>query len=132
METEENNKKEEVKNKKEESTLKKKRGRKRINPRPTINEQKKFFIDYTNESKKHELVIRLVNEANNKEYGREITFKDLVDCALEKLTSRDIEKVKENSLGEMDKVNMQLEKHNLKHGTSLTLGEFLVKQLKIS
>ncbi len=119
-------------NKKEGSTIKKKRGRKRIKEKPTILDQKKFFIDYSSEPKKHELVVKLVNEANQKNFGKEVVFKDLVDFALKKLTTKDLEKIQESTLGEMDKVQMLLEKHNLKHGTNLTLGEFLVKQLKIS
>lgn len=125
------NTKTEEKNK-EGSTLKKKRGRKRTKEKPTILDQKKFFIDYSSEPKKHELVVKLINEANQKNFGKEVIFKDLVDFALKKLTTKDLEKIQESTLGEMDKVQMLLEKHNLKHGTNLNLGEFLVKQLKIS
>lgn len=111
---------------------KKKRGRKRIKEKATIRDQKKFFIDYSKEPEKHDRVIKLVNEANEKQYGREITFKDVVDYALKKVTSKDLEQIQNEALGEMDKVQMLLEKHNLKHEANLTLGEFLVKQLKIS
>lgn len=40
----------EIKNK--EGIQKKKRGRKRIKEKVTIKDQKKFFVDYTNEPKK--------------------------------------------------------------------------------
>ena len=62
----------------------------------------------------------------------QITFKDLVDYALGKIGPKDLDKIKTLSLQEMDKVQMMLEKYNSKHGTSLSLGEFLVKQLRIS
>jgi hypothetical protein len=120
----------EIKNK--EGIQKKKRGRKRIKEKVTIKDQKKFFVDYSNEPKKHELVVKLITEVNKKDFGREVTFKDLVDFALNKVTDKDLEKIQEMTLGKMDKVQMLLEKHNLKHGTNLDLGEFLVKQLKIS
>ena len=80
---------------KEGSTLKKKRGRKRIKEKPTILDQKKFFIDYSSEPKKHELVVKLINEANQKNFGKEVVFKDLVDFALKKLTAKDLEKIQE-------------------------------------
>ena len=114
-----------------ENPQKKRRGRKRIKERRVIEDKKKFFIDYTNEDEKHELVVKLITEANKKPHGKEVTFKDLVDYALEKLTAKDLEKIKTLTLQEMDKIQMLLEKHNLKHRTNLTLGEFLVKQLKI-
>ncbi|PIP92542.1 MAG: hypothetical protein COW00_00135 [Bdellovibrio sp. CG12_big_fil_rev_8_21_14_0_65_39_13] len=118
--------------KKIEDTEKKRRGRKRIKEKVTIKDQKKFFIDYSLETKKHELVVKLINEVNQKKIGREVVFKDLVDYALMKITSKDLERIQESTLGEMDKVLMLLEKHNEKSGENLNLGEFLVRQLKIS
>ncbi|PJB52596.1 MAG: hypothetical protein CO099_11705, partial [Bdellovibrio sp. CG_4_9_14_3_um_filter_39_7] len=88
--------------------------------------------DYSLETKKHELVVKLINEVNQKKIGREVVFKDLVDYALMKITSKDLERIQESTLGEMDKVLMLLEKHNEKSGENLNLGEFLVRQLKIS
>lgn len=132
MEDNKNIKEEGTEIKSQEGVQKKKRGRKRIKEKVTIKDQKKFFVDYSNEPKKHELVVKLITEVNKKEFGREVTFKDLVDFALKKVTDKDLEKIQEKTLGKMDKVHMQLEKHNLKHGTNLDLGEFLVKQLRIS
>ena len=96
-----------------------------------VKEQSKFFIDYTRELKKRELVVKLLTEANTKSHGREITFKDLVSYALEKIGKRDLEKIKKLALGEMDKVQVLLEEYNQKHGADLTIGQFLVKQLKL-
>jgi hypothetical protein len=132
MEEEKNTKKEGTEENNKGVVQKKKRGRKRIKEKTTIKDQKKFFVDYSNEPKKHELVVKLITEVNKKEFGREVIFKDLVDFALKKVTDKDLEKIQEMTLGKMDKVHMQLEKHNLKHGINLDLGEFLVRQLKIS
>ncbi len=95
-------------------------------------DQKRFFVDYSSDVKNHKLVVSFLEQANKKEHGREIVFKDLVDVALGLVTAKDIEKLKETSLDEMDKVQLLLEKHNGKHGTNLSLGEFLVERLKIS
>lgn len=132
MEEVKNNKEEGTDEKKELVVKKKKRGRKRTKERPEIKDQKKYFVDYSNDPKNHEEVVKILTEVNKKDYGREVTFKDVVDFALNKVTPKDLDRIKENTLGEMDKVHMLLEKHNLKHGDNLSLGEFLVKQLKIS
>ena len=97
-----------------------------------LKDRKRFVIDYIHDPEGLELVDKLLTEANKKSHGREITFKDLVIYALKKLGPKDLEKIKALALGEMDKVQMLLEKHNRRHGTKLTLGEFLVKQLKIT
>tara|TARA_R110002049_G_scaffold274186_3_gene452127 strand:+ start:630 stop:1052 length:423 start_codon:yes stop_codon:yes gene_type:complete len=95
-------------------------------------DQKRFFVDYSRDAKNHKLVVSFLEQANQKEHGREVVFKDLVDAALSLVSAKDIERLKESSLGEMDKVQLLLEKHNSKHGTNLSLGEFLVERLKIS
>jgi hypothetical protein len=77
------------------------------------------------------LIIKLLKEANQKTHGRSVVFKDLVDHCVKKVTTSDIDKIKVSTYSEMDKVLMQLEKYNLKHSIDLSLGEYLVKQLKI-
>ena len=94
-------------------------------------EKKRFFVDYSKDPKMQHLVLKLLEEANQKSHGNEVTFKDLVSYCLNKIGKKDLEKIKTLALGEMDKVQILLEKHNQKHGASLGLGEFLVKQLKI-
>ena len=116
----------------EQSTEKIKKKRKKLSIEDALINQKKFFIDYSKEPKNQELVVKLLREVNKKSHGEEITFKDLVSYALNKISSKDLEKMKRLALGEMDKVGMLLEKYNQKHGTNISLGEFLVKQLKIS
>lgn len=65
-------------------------------------------------------------------YGKEVTFKDLVLFSLPKITNKDIEKIKESSLSEMEKVERLRIEFNAKNSTNLTLGEFLMKKLNIN
>ena len=112
----------------------KKRGRKskKKEGEERKEEQKnKFFVDLGDDQEVLLLVMRLLSEANNKGYGREINFRDLVIHAIPKLNSKDIEKIQDQSLNEMERVKRLLDEHNEKNKTSLTLGEFLVKKLSI-
>ena len=94
-------------------------------------DQTKFFVDLSKDKKILKDIMSLLEQANNKSYGKEITFKDLSVYAVKKLNSKDIEKIQENSLSEMEKVERALDDYNSKNGESLSLGEYLVKQLKI-
>ena len=69
--------------------------------------------------------------ANKKERGRPVTFDHLAALALSKVTAADIERLKNESLSDMDKVDLKLNDHNRRHKTSLTLGQFLVQELEI-
>lgn len=46
--------------------------------------------------------MKVITEANKKTLGREITFRDLVLFAIPKLTQRDLEKIQEQSLTDME------------------------------
>ncbi len=95
-------------------------------------DQTKFFIDLTSEKEDLNLIFDLLVKANSKKLGREILFKDLALFAVTKLTEKDIEKIQESSLTEMEKVQRALDEHNAKSGTKLSLGEFLIKKLGIN
>ena len=113
----------------------KKRGRRPKNQRKefSINEeQTKFFVDLSNEKESLEMIFGHIRKCNEKNYGREILFKDLCLYSVSKITEKDIEKIQENSLGEMEKVQRSLDEHNKKTGQNLSLGEFLVKKLGIN
>lgn len=111
----------------------KKRGRKikKKEGEERKEEKNKFFVDLGNDQEVLLLIKKLLVEANNKSYGREIIFKDLVIHAIPKLNSKDIEKIQDQSLNEMERVKRLLDEHNEKNKTSLSLGEFLVKKLSI-
>ena len=113
----------------------KKRGRKPKNQKKAVSvnqEQTKFFIDLSNEKESLDLIFGLLRKCNEKDYGRVILFKDVCLHAVAKLTDKDIEKIQEMSLGEMEKVQRLLDEHNKKTSQNLTLGEFLIKKLGIN
>lgn len=91
----------------------------------------KFFVDLKGDKKSLDKVFKLLEESNKKDFGREVTFKDIALFAISKLSEKDVEKLKDKSLSEMEKVEMSLREYNLKNGTSLNLGEYLVKKLSI-
>lgn len=113
----------------------KKRGRKPRNQKKEVSlnqEQTKFFVDLSNEKESLDLIFGLLRKCNEKDYGRIILFKDVCLYAVAKLTDKDIEKIQETSLGEMEKVQRLLDDHNKKTGQNLALGEFLIKKLGIN
>jgi hypothetical protein len=112
----------------------KKRGRKKKEKKEEEKKEgqrNKFFVDLGSDQEVLLLINRLLVEANNKSYGREINFKDLIIHAIPKLNSKDVEKIQDQSLSEMERVKRLLDEHNEKNKTSLSLGEFLVKKLSI-
>ena len=114
---------------------KKKRGRKPKNERQEyqINpEQTKFFVDLSKEKEPLENIFDLLSKVNQKNYGREITFKDLALFGIGKITDKDLDKIKDGSLSEMEKVEKALDEYNQKNGSNLSMGEFLVKKLSIN
>ena len=95
-------------------------------------ERKRFFADFGKDKEGRDRVLKILRDANRKEFGREVTFKDIVAYSLAQLTSKDVTKIKENSLSEMEKVERMLAEYNRTHNAHLGLGEFLAKKLKIS
>jgi hypothetical protein len=113
----------------------KKRGRKPKNDKRVYivnRDQTKFFVDLSNDKKELELIFKYLKEANLKDYGREIIFRDLALAGLRKLTNKDIEILKSSSLSEMEKVQESLNEFNKKTGQNFGLGEYLVKKLNIN
>ncbi len=98
-----------------------------------INRDKcKFIVDVTGEKESADLIFGLLEKANHKVLGREINFADLALYGLAQLTEKDIVKIQESSLSEMEKVERALLEFNTKHGLNLTMGEYLVKKLNIN
>ncbi len=94
-------------------------------------EQTKFFIDVSKDNEAKEMITKLLLEANKKSFGREIILKDLILVSLPKITQKDLEKIQEGALTDMEKIERLLIEHNEKNKTYLSLGEFLVKKLNI-
>jgi len=112
-----------------------KRGRKaknQISEYMVNKEQCKFFVDLSCEKVELDLIFGILERANKKDFGREITFKDLALFSVTKLTDKDIEKIQEATLSDMEKVERSLIEFNKKNNSSLSLGEFLVKRLSIN
>ena len=113
------------------------RGRKRTEEKKNVEcvdeniEKSKFFIDVSKEIETRDLIAKLLSEANDKTYGRPIVLKDLIIASIPKITPKDIERIQENALTDMEKLERLLVEHNEKNKTTLTLAEFLVKKLNI-
>lgn len=112
-----------------------KRGRKSKNQTKEIQinkEQTKFFVDLSKEQDSLGLIFDFLERCNEKNYGRPILFKDLCLYAVSKLTEKDIDKIQEQSLTEMEKVQRAYDDHIKKTGKKLSFGEFLTKKLGIN
>jgi predicted membrane chloride channel (bestrophin family) len=115
-----------------ELKIKKRAQKKRQEDGGNINkEQSKFFVDVSKDQALLESIMTIIREANNRDYGRKITFKDLAIYALPKLTVKDLEKIQESTLNDMERVQKLLDEHNQKNSTTLNMGEFLVKKMNI-
>jgi hypothetical protein len=127
-----NEKKEKKKNLKDK-TVKSRSKKSNENEEESLKDDQKykFFVDLRYEKDELEIISKLLKEVNNKEFGREILFKDLAVYAVTKLTSKDLEKIQESSLNDMERVQRLLKEHNEKNKTNLDLGTFLVKKLNI-
>lgn len=112
-----------------------KRGRRPKNEKKEYvlnKEQMKFILDLSDDKETREIIFDLLIKANKKDHGREIQFKDLVILSLAKLNEKDIEKLQEASLTEMEKVERTLQEYNRKNSLNLSMGEFLMKKLGIN
>ncbi|MEX0799517.1 MAG: hypothetical protein WD025_08730 [Bacteriovoracaceae bacterium] len=128
----EKNKEEKKEKQKEE---RKERGRRLKNKREVYKlnkEQGKFFIDLTKDEKDLKLVQDLLVKSNKKNHGKEITVKELSVYGMKRLNQKDLEKIQEDSLTEMEKVQRSLDLYNKKNNSTLELGEYLVKKLNIN
>lgn len=119
----------------EELGERKKRGRRKKNEEQKeieIKDQNKFMVDVSKDLNYKEQIINLLKQANEKEYGREIQFKDIVFILLSKVNQKDIEKLQENSLTDKEKVQKAHIEFNRKNNTNLSYEEFLIKRLGIN
>lgn len=113
------------------------RGKKKIDKDEKVvsvdenGDQSKFFIDVSKDQETVELISKLLVEANNKTFGRKIVLKDLIIGSLPKLTSKDIERIQENSLTDMEVIEKLYHETNEKNKTDLSFAEFLRKKLNV-
>ena len=113
----------------------KKRGRK---PKHTKSEfqinpdQTKFFVDLSKDKESLKRVIDLLVATNKKDYGKEITFKDLALFGIDKISSKDIEKIQEGSLSKRELLERAWEEFNKKNKQCLSFDDFLLKKVGIN
>lgn len=113
----------------------KRRGRKAKNQKKEFvvnQEQTKFFVDLSSDKDGLSLIFGLLSKCNEKDFGREILFRDLCLYAISKITDKDIEKIQETTVSDMEKVERALIEYNKKNNSNLSLGEYLVKRLSIN
>lgn len=108
----------------------KRRGRRKANESaveyvPKL-EQRKFIADLSDDEDQRQLVIDCLSKANQKDFGREILFRDVVNFAFSKLTDKDFVKIHECSLSSKEKALRVVSEYNQKHGTNLSLEEFIL------
>ena len=118
-----------------EESQKKKRGRRPKDSKVEYvlnKEQTKFFVDLSKNKNELKLVQDILIKVNDKHHGVEVLFKDIALFSIEKLTIKDIDKLQENSLSEMEKVQRSLDEYNTKNNLKLSLGEYLLKKLNLN
>jgi hypothetical protein len=122
---------EEGKEKREEQE-EKTRGRKLNNSKNEYEanrEQTKFFVDLSKERAELEKIFILLEKANKKDLGREITFKDLALFGISKITDKDLPELKESSLSKREKLERAWQEFNKKNRVSLSFEDFLLKKV---
>ncbi|MBG60559.1 MAG: hypothetical protein CMJ16_08890 [Peredibacter sp.] len=115
--------------------LKKKRGRKPKNDKSKFElnpDQTKFFVDLSKDKESLNKVFELLKTTNKKDYGREITFKDIALFGIEKITSKDLEKIQESSLSKREMLERAWKDFNKKNKQNLSLDDFLLKKVGIN
>lgn len=113
----------------------KKRGRRKKTDekmRMEIKDQNKYMIDVAKDSELREMIVNALKLANNKDYGKEIQVKDVLEILLPKLTNKEIEKLQENSLTEKEKIHKAHIEFNKKNNLYLSFNEFLIRRLGIN
>lgn len=114
---------------------KKKRGRKRkdeVKEKKEIKDQNKFIIDVNKNPEEKELILNVLRQANEKDFGREIQLKDILILLLTKLNVKDIEKLQENCLTDRERIKKAHIEFNKKNNTELSFDEFLIRRLGIN
>lgn len=94
--------------------------------------QSRFIMDLRHDKKGLEKVLEALKRVNEKDYGDEVSFKDLCLFAINKLGEKDVERIKDESMTDMEKVEIARKEFNEKSGSTLSLAEFLVKKLNLN
>jgi hypothetical protein len=71
----------------------------------------------------------LIIRCNQKDFGATIDFSTIVAYSLRLLTESDILEIQNNSLSDQERVQELVNDYNIKHGTNLTMFEFVLNGL---
>jgi len=95
-------------------------------------EQTRFIVDLGSDVENLGKIFEQLEKANNKEYGRKISFKDLAVYGITKIKPRDIEKIQESSMTKMEKVEREFNAYKSRIGEGVTLEKLGAKKLNIA
>lgn len=118
-----------------DSVLKnKKRGRK---PKPKEDyrldkEQTRFYIDLKNDQEAQKELIQILEFINKKDFGTPLGVKEVLIHSMNKLTKKDLEKIRDSSLTPIEKVERARVEFNEKHQTNYSMEEFLLRRLNLT
>lgn len=88
--------------------------------------QTKFFVDLSKDQESLDLVNDHLDKLNDKEFGREILFKDLCLFAIGKLSEKDHKKIQEASRSQLEQLQQAHIDFNRQNNKQLTFEEFLL------
>ncbi|MEI8346253.1 MAG: hypothetical protein WCG27_02215 [Pseudomonadota bacterium] len=95
-------------------------------------EKRKITMDLGQSEWAQKKIEELLEQANQKSYGRRITVRDLVIHALGKVDPSDIQKLQEESMNDMQKIQRMVDEYNKQNSSSLDMGQFLKMKLNMN
>lgn len=101
-----------------------------FSPNRTLSVIKKTISILKTDNESIELLENLLSKCNDFNYGRQVTISDISLFAIRKLKPEDIKLIKESTLTVEEKTEMALSEFNKRNGTSFTLIEMAMRQLK--
>ena len=93
--------------------------------------KRKHWVDVRTAPDACEKLNSLLKKCNEKEFGRPVTSGDIMAVLLEKITDKDIERIREMTLRPSDKLKIAHIEFVRKNNIDISYEEFLCKQLKL-
>ena len=122
---------EEIKN--EEKVGAKKRGRRKKGERAGYElnmEQTRFFVEFSDDKKRLETLQKSLIKLNDKDFGREINFGDVVKYLIDSLVEKDLPKIQDLSLSHEDKLKLEHKEYEKRTGKKVDFWEFIMRNQK--
>ena len=117
-----------IEKEKNEEVSVKKRGRRKKNEvrKYELNKnQTRFVIDLKEDNKCLSKIQETLVKANEKDFGREVNFADIVIYLTSKLGDKDIEKIQEGTLSVKDKLMREHRRYEEKIGKKIEFWDYL-------